>query len=640
MSQHITPRVFVSAASSDLGSARKVVNEALTRIECLPIEEPVFGTEYGTVHDLLDRKIAGCQAVIHLVGRDYGGEPDPRTLPDGQPRRSWTQIEYDLAKALQKKLYIFVCADAFPFDPPVESELVEKSDLQSAHRQAVLDDQHLWHTVAGADQLREQVEHLKVSLDEVRKELATVEETVARTGRKLDRSLNAVSDSVARSEQIVHHVAQAQKLAREEVAKHRAEAQKVEQLQKRFAERYLEQLIRNKNLPGEDARNQALAELPALVGLSPDAIRPLIDGRITELAKDAGATPLARARAALTIADYDGVLAEAGEQRSKSRELEMLAGAAALAKFREQPSPHWNDQALAAFHHALALSDDPTRPLERAEAALSVAFVGYHIARHGDAEALLREAWKLREAALGRDDPAVADVLNNLAQLLLVTNRLVEAEPLMRRALAIHERSYGSEHSDVAIGLNNLGQLLQATNRLAETEPLMRRALAIHTQSYAAGHPAVAIDLNNLARLLQATNRLREAEPLCRRGLAIHEQFCGTAHPDTACDLNNLAQLLQGTNRLAQGEPLMRRALARSTSSPTEPSTLPSPVTLAAWRNSSLPRTVWRTPRRCFGALCPSMRSPTERSTPKSPSASTIWGIYSNRPTVWRTPRR
>ena len=94
MSQTLTPRVFVSAASSDLRSARQVVNAALTRIECLPIEESVFGTEYGPIRDMLARKIASCQAVIHLVGRDYGGEPAPQTLPAGQPLRSWTQTDY------------------------------------------------------------------------------------------------------------------------------------------------------------------------------------------------------------------------------------------------------------------------------------------------------------------------------------------------------------------------------------------------------------------------------------------------------------------------------------------------------------------------------------------------------------------
>jgi len=63
--------------------------------------------------------------------------------------------------------------------------------------------------------------------------------------------------------------------------------------------------------------------------------------------------------------------------------------------------------------------------------------------------------------------------------LLRATNRLEEAEPLYRRALAIDEQSYGPNHPAVATVLNNLAELLGATNRLEEAEPLYRRALRI-----------------------------------------------------------------------------------------------------------------------------------------------------------------
>ncbi len=49
----------------------------------------------------------------------------------------------------------------------------------------------------------------------------------------------------------------------------------------------------------------------------------------------------------------------------------------------------------------------------------------------------------------------------------------------MRRALAIDEASLGTDHPDVATRLNNLATLLIDTNRLAEAEPLMRRAVTI-----------------------------------------------------------------------------------------------------------------------------------------------------------------
>jgi hypothetical protein len=131
--------------------------------------------------------------------------------------------------------------------------------------------------------------------------------------------------------------------------------------------------------------------------------------------------------------------------------------------------------------------------------------------------------------------------------LLQATNRLGEAEPLMRRALAINEASYGADHPAVARVLNNLAQLLQATNRLGEAEPLMRRALAIDEASLGKDHPVVAVRLNNFAQLLKDTNRPAEAEPLMRRALAIFLAFqrdTGHAHSNRDTVIANYRRLL------------------------------------------------------------------------------------------------
>ncbi len=181
--------------------------------------------------------------------------------------------------------------------------------------------------------------------------------------------------------------------------------------------------------------------------------------------------------------------------------------------------------------------------------------------RLSEAEPMYHRALKIDEESLGPDHPYVATTLNNLAQLLKATNRLSEAEPMYHRALKIDEESLGPDHPDVAIRLNNLAGLLQATNRLTEAEPLRRRALKIDEKSFGPDHPQVATDLNNLAQLLQDTNRLTEAESLMRRALEIDEKSFGPDHPEVATHLNNLAQLLQATYRLTEAESLMRRAL-------------------------------------------------------------------------------
>src|SRR5262249_14880466 len=91
---------------------------------------------------------------------------------------------------------------------------------------------------------------------------------------------------------------------------------------------------------------------------------------------------------------------------------------------------------------------------------------------------------------------------------------LAEAEPLYRRALAIDERVLGSDHPNVAIDLNNLAQLLLNTNRLAEAEPLSRRHLCIFiefTRRTGHEHPHLRAACENYGILLQALGRSAEA---------------------------------------------------------------------------------------------------------------------------------
>ena len=87
-----TTRVFISATSKDLGTVRELVEEVLLTMDCMPIEQTNFPPDYRSVREMIEEKVAGCEAVIHIVGIRYGAEPDPSTLPEGQcvaPIRKW-----------------------------------------------------------------------------------------------------------------------------------------------------------------------------------------------------------------------------------------------------------------------------------------------------------------------------------------------------------------------------------------------------------------------------------------------------------------------------------------------------------------------------------------------------------------------
>ena len=56
----------------------------------------------------------------------------------------------------------------------------------------------------------------------------------------------------------------------------------------------------------------------------------------------------------------------------------------------------------------------------------------------------------------------------------------------------------------MAIRMNNLAGLVMVTNRLAEAEPLMRSSLVIFLSSLGLGHPNSQTVLENYRKILQA----------------------------------------------------------------------------------------------------------------------------------------
>lgn len=62
--------------------------------------------------------------------------------------------------------------------------------------------------------------------------------------------------------------------------------------------------------------------------------------------------------------------------------------------------------------------------------------------KYKEAAHLLNDALAIREKTLGKDHPAVAATLNNLAVLYGKRGKYKEAEPLCKRALEIREKVY------------------------------------------------------------------------------------------------------------------------------------------------------------------------------------------------------
>ena len=611
-------RVFISATSGDLGSVRQLVKEALLSMECLPIEQTNFPPDYRTVEEMLREKIAGCQAVIHIVGRRYGADPDPQQLPDGTPRRSFTQLEYDLARQLDKQVYVFLCPEDFPFDD-CDPEPEDLQQLQQQHRESVVADPHLRNEVTSREDVSVRVREMRVELDELRKQmkkgtrsvltgiaaLIVVLGGVAYGLTQLGGDVEDVGQDVTEVGENVDKVGQDVELLESSIQT--ASQQTIDEIRKLYEDpdvltgklkshirqRADEQIAEASEEKAdwqaiekiEKSRDSALDRVEDMVA----TIRKGLAGKPNEVFAEAArilaaqgveqAIAYLEAKQPAILDQVDRINDRQTEDEARKRDL--LQPLLLQADLHESSLDY--DKALQLYETVAKKAPQWSRARRELGRLLK------DLAQFDKAEPQLQAALELAD-----DDEQRAYAANDLGLLYLDQARYAEAEPLLKEFLKFAEqqateaeqrvagveqreppanvevlsdtaqagRSVPSTPAYLGVALNSLALLLHDTNRLAEAEPLMRRALAIDEQSFGAEHPSVAIDLNNLAQLLKATNRLAEAESLMRRALAIREQSYGPEHPRVAIALNNLAVLLQDTDRLAEAEPLMRRAMA------------------------------------------------------------------------------
>jgi tetratricopeptide (TPR) repeat protein len=150
-------RIFVSSTSRDLESCRRLAVEALRRRGHLVDDQAIFDLTYQEIFEKLEHRIGACDAVVCLIGFAYGGEPSNR--PADQPRRSYTQWEYFLARKLGKPVYLLLAGEGTTPDNPV-SEPDELCRLQLAYRAEVIVDRD-WRSFTSKDQLRADLAELR-----------------------------------------------------------------------------------------------------------------------------------------------------------------------------------------------------------------------------------------------------------------------------------------------------------------------------------------------------------------------------------------------------------------------------------------------------------------------------------------------
>jgi eukaryotic-like serine/threonine-protein kinase len=256
---------------------------------------------------------------------------------------------------------------------------------------------------------------------------------------------------------------------------------------------------------------------------------------------------------------YEEVFVEAGA--SARDELALRASTALVDTVgarlaRPEEGLHWGRLSRMLVDR-LDLPDD----LAVAELLNNLANVHASMGVFDEAQALHEKALAIREKELGPEHPKLAASLNNFATVRYGVGAFEDARILLERAVAIRQRALGPEHPSVASNLSNLATVHQTMNELDDAKALHERALAIQERTLGLEHPDVAMSLNNLAALYRVMGAYDEAKSIHERAIVIREKTLGPEHPDVAVSLNNLGSVHQSTSTFEEAKALHERAL-------------------------------------------------------------------------------
>ncbi|KAJ5504600.1 Tetratricopeptide-like helical [Penicillium fimorum] len=182
--------------------------------------------------------------------------------------------------------------------------------------------------------------------------------------------------------------------------------------------------------------------------------------------------------------------------------------------------------------------------------------------RYNEAKVIFFDCLKVREKALGPEDPDTLTSVSNLGSVLEQQGKYEEAEAMHRRALAGRETILGPEHPDILTSVSHLGSVLEQQSKYEEAEAMHRRALAGREIVLGPEHPDTLTSVSLLSSVLERQGKYEEAEDMHRQALSDRKKILGLEHPDTLTSVSHLGFVLKRQGKYEEAEDMHRRALA------------------------------------------------------------------------------
>ncbi len=504
-------KIFISAVSSELGYYRLAVDQALRKCDYETVHQEIFPQTSGKIRELLRDSLSGCDAVICLVGNRYGFEDADRT--EGEPRYSYTQLEYIIARELEIETFLFLTDPEQP--PPryrvvsdipaerndlVQEEPKELQQLQQTFRDLAVRDRD-WRTFRDENHLLYQLTTLRFHWQKDMLASAADSQVNAFTTEDKRASLAdvfAISDEQLEGElpdyassYLNNDAETAERLAL-------ANAHQSEQS--------------NPSAKHEIAAAYWIAGLSAkLRGRDQDALEHLSQS-LEKVDPDQDAGLRVRIRSAIGY-----VLLSKGDFNLARAELHEVV-ADAEAEFGSE--------------HRVTLL---------AQGNLAVALTSLGDA--ASAEPLVRHILSVRRRVLGSEHPRTLGVRNTLANCLTLQGKLEQAEAEYFELRDVYASVLGGEHPQTLRQHFNLANNLAEQAAYDEAEREYRHLLRLCEKVHGSEHPETASVLNDLAWLYYHDLKDHaQAKGYADRAVKILSRR-GRRHPETLSARHTLASI-------------------------------------------------------------------------------------------------
>lgn len=558
------PRIFVSATSRDLTTARTLVSEGLRRMESLPIVQDDFPPDYKSVRDMLMTKIKTCDAVIHIAGFYYGAEPQP--VPPDPERRSFTQMEYEIAMELGLPCYVFLCGEKFPFDEH-DPEPEEKRKLQLAHRERLLSRDELFYEFESREDLNARTRELQLSVESLRDELAQ-----ERKRRRMTLVVSAVALLVALigGVALFNRTRSQQTEIEETVNKLDEQGEVIAML---LAER---ERLRAKGGSGDLV---ALAEenIARATNRSPEEIRGVVESAIAsaEKAVDAATDDLSRAAALEKLADAQlaaGFWAEAVENQRERLELidrgqDPAAWADAvgdLATSIFQTDPRSEETIKLVAEASDWVGDESRLGPEHPNTIRLVELLrdGFLLTgRDEGAVTLAKKAVEAWENTVGPEAPQTMGAVGTMARIYKILRDFEKSDPLFNRVIETREKLLGPDHRDTLSARWDLAQSYEIQRRFSEAEAIYVDLVRRSTEQAGEGDADTLALLTSLGFVHEARSDEKRAVEVFRDVYEKAREHRGEDDEITLSQAGLLAVKLNELGEHEEAETLYRQIL-------------------------------------------------------------------------------